>query len=196
MRMRVLIPLFLLVSGCVSTKYTLVPAGSATVGNLQLSPVSEWNAAPEIDTPLARKSSQSWTVDGLNLNRLMVIADVADGESIFVPSHKGMALPLFKSDMLPNELVELTESSFEKLYEEGKSDVRASNLRPYRFGDRPGVMFDLDLTLADGPGYRGLVGAFTANSRLYLVAYIAAVPYYFEKDLDSARRVIESAHVT
>lgn len=196
MRIRFLIPLFLLLSGCVSTQYTLVPAGPTTVGNLHLSPVSEWNAAPEMETPLARRSSQSWTVDGLNLNRLMVIADVADGESIFVPNHKGMALPLFKSNMLPNELVELTESSFEKLFEEGKSDVRASNLRPHRFGDRSGVMFNLDLTLADGPGYRGLVGAFTANNHLYLVAYIAAVPYYFEKDLESARRVIESARVT
>lgn len=191
----VLIASWLLAGGCASAHYTLLPANTpVSVGSLSLQPPTAWNEAPKTSTPRARKESRSWTVDGLNLNRLMVIPDVEDGSPIFQNRNKAMALPVFRSDMLPNELVELTESSIEKLLGEGQSDVKAEHLRPHRFGGRAGVMFDLDITLADGPAYRGLAGAFISDSHLNLLVYIAAEPYYFDKDLDSAREIIENAH--
>jgi hypothetical protein len=33
-----------------------------------------------------------------------------------------------------------------------------------------------------------------ANGALYVILYVAAVPYYYEKDLAEAQSIIESAH--
>lgn len=187
--------LTLVVSGCVATNYTLVPPGPVPVGSLQLQPATAWNLAPAVETPLARKASQNWTLDGLSLNNLLVIPDVADGEPLFLAPNENMALPVFRADMLPNELVELIETSVEKLFGEGQTVIESEHLRPHRFGERPGILFDLRLALAEGPGYRGTVGAFIASQKLYMVAYIAAEPYYFEKDRAVAEQVIKSAQL-
>jgi len=47
--------------------------------------------------------------------------------------------------------------------------------------------------LADRICYRGLVGAFIVNNELYILYYLAAVPYYFDKHLVEAQRAIQSA---
>lgn len=181
-------------TGCVTTTYSLVPSGPSNVGGLNVSPGLSWNLAPKIHTPIARKESQSWTQDGLNLNRLIVIPAVPDGEPIFKAFQQSAALPPFRAGMLPNELVELTESSVEKLFGEGDSVVETDNLRPHRFGGEIGVLFDIRLTLAAGPDYKGLVGAFTADDALYLILYLAADPYYYEKYRSDAEWIIENAH--
>ncbi len=183
-------------TGCMTTTYTLVPTGTSQVGNLAVSPGLNWNLAPKLQTPVARRESQSWTQDGLNLNRLIVIPAVPDGEPIFKALQKSSALPNFRAGMLPNELVELAESSIEKLFGEGESVVETDNLRPHRFGEHIGVLFDLRMTLAVGPKYRGLVGSFIAADQLYMIIYLAADPHYFEKYLREAEWIITKAHLT
>ena len=190
-----LVLLAVLSAGCVTTTYTLVPTGTSQVGNLAVSPGLNWNLAPKIHTPIARRDSQSWTRDGLNLNRLIVIPAVPDGEAIFKAPQQSAALPVFRTGMLPNELVELAESSIEKLFGEGESVIETDNLRPHRFGEQIGVMFDLNLTLAAGPRYRGLVGSFTAADGLYLIIYLAADPHYFERYRQEAEWIITNAHL-
>ena len=64
-------------------------------------------------------------------------------------------MPLFKKDMLPNEIEELTESTFVKYFGEGNAVVTTKNLRPQRFGEYRGVMFDVDATVSDNPKYQG-----------------------------------------
>ena len=183
----------ILSTGCVTMNYTLIPTGTSDVGSLAVSPGLNWNLAPKIHTPVARRESQSWTQDGLNLNRLIVIPAVPDGEPIFKAPQKSSALPNFRAGMLPNELVELAESSIEKLFGEGESMVETDNLRPHRFGENLGVLFDLDASLTDSPDYRGVAGAFIANDLLYLMLYVAAEPYYYGKHLDEAMSIIETA---
>lgn len=182
-------------TGCATT-YTLVPTGTSEVGNLAVSPGLNWNQAPKIHTPLARRESQSWTRDGLNLNRLIFIPAVPDGEPIFKTRQKSAALPNYRAGMLPNELVELFESSIEKLFGEGDSVIETDNLRPHRFGDHIGVLFDLSMSLAAGPKYRGLVGSFTAGDELYVIIYLAADPHYYDKYLQEAEWIITNAHLT
>jgi hypothetical protein len=73
--------------------------------------------------------------------------------------------------------------------------VQTQNLRPVKFGEHRGVMFDFTGKLTDGPDYKGLVGAVVANKQLYLVIYLAADPYYFEKDRDEAEAIIRSLSI-
>jgi hypothetical protein len=186
--------LLVLLAGC-ATGYALVTPGTVAIDGLQVDAAGAWNRAPSQATPSARRGTEVWTRDGLLLNRFMIIPGVPDGEPLFRDREKRAALPAFSADMLPNELEELLRSSITKLYGEGASSVRTKNLRPQRFGDHRGILLDLEIALGAGPDYRGLAGSFIAESELYVLLYVAAVPYYYEKALPEAESMVTSARL-
>jgi len=188
-----IILLFVIFTGGCVTGFVAVVPGTIAVKDLNLKPSATWNVAPPTILPYTRKGAQVWTQDGLLLDRISIIPAVPDGESIFKSRDKSIALPVFKSDMLPNELEELVESSFVKFFGEGNAVVNTSGLRPHRFGEHRGVIFDFEASLTDSPDYRGMVGAFIANELLYVISYSAAEPYYFGKHVDEAKLIIETA---
>jgi hypothetical protein len=193
---RILLPFALVVlGGCASTSYTLVAPSVVSLNELQVTPNRAWNRAPGVYMPFLRKGSEVWTHDGLELDRILIITGVADGEAIFIDKQGQAALPRFRPSMLPNELQELAESSLAKYFGEGESTVSGKNLRPQRFGEHNGVLFDIDAAVADGPDYKGLVGTFIANNKLYLMIYIAADPHYFDRYLADATALIKGARV-
>ena len=51
------------------------------------------------------------------------------------------------------------------------------------------------MTVTDGPPYKGTVGAFIANESLYLMYFLGAVPYYYDKHIDEAAAIIASARL-
>jgi hypothetical protein len=195
-RMSSLVALAVLASGCVATNYTLVEPGARAVAGLQVNATSGWNQAPPMSTPSMQKGAVLWTHDGPLLDQLIIIPGVADGEPLMKSSNKSAAMPLFKKDMLPNEIEELTESTFVKYFGEGNAVVTTKNLRPQRFGENRGVMFDVDATVSDSPKYRGTAGAFVANDKLYMMFFLGAVPHYFDKHAATATSVIQSAMLT
>ena len=179
-------------AGCV-TGYTLVQPGVQSFGSMRVTVDDNWNLAPARFTPSTRKQSRTWTQDGLLLDRLIIIPAVADGETLFVSRNKSAALPVFHADMLPNEVEELVESSIVKLYGEGQSAVSTSNLRPQGFGEHGGFMFDIEAAITESPDYRGSVGAFVVDEKLYMVVFLAAEPHYFNKHAERADAIIKSA---
>jgi hypothetical protein len=180
-------------SGC-ATGYTLVPAGPVTIQNLHVNAAPGWNLAPGSNMN-ARANTQVWTQDGLLLNRMVFVPAVSHGEALIRSPQKDAALPVFRKDMLPNEIEELAESTFVKLYGDGNAVINTSNLRPHRFGDTPGVMFDVDASVTESPDYKGLVGAFISGEQLYFMYYLAAEPHYFGKHREAAEAMIKSAHL-
>lgn len=195
-RISMLVALAAVASGCVSTSYTLVEPGARAFGELQVNSTGGWNQAPPMHTPSMQKGAALWTHDGPLLDQLIIIPGVADGEPLMKSSNKSAALPLFKKDMLPNEIEELTESTFVKYFGEGNAAVSTKNLRPQRFGENRGVMFDVDVTVSDNPDYRGTAGAFVANEKLYMLFFLGAVPHYYDKHSAAATSVIQSAMLT
>ena len=185
--------LVVLVWGCVT--YSAVGPGALDYNGLKIQTSQAWNLAPTQATPAARTGSRVWTQDGILLDRIMIIPAVPSGESLFKTSASDQALPVFQADMLPNEIEELTESSLVKLFGEGGAIVETANLRPHRYGDNNGILFDLNVAVSDGPNYKGLVGAFVVAERLYLIFYLGAEPYYYEKHLDEALVIIKGARV-
>ena len=183
---------FFLLSGCV-TGYTLVEPGPHAIDDMSVNAGSGWNLAPAYAGSRDRKNAQRWTRDGLLLDRLVFIPAIPDGEPLAVSRSKDAALPVFHKDMLPNELEELVESTIVKYFGEGQAAVSTSNLRPHRFGEDRGVLFDIDAIVTESPTYKGVVGAFIASEQLYVMWYIAADPYYYDKHLSDAEAVIQSA---
>lgn len=190
-----IIPLLMLLTlaGCVTVNYSLVTPGVVTVDDLTVQAGTGWNQAPAAATPAARKTAATWTQDGLLLDRISIIPGVADGETILDVKDESAALPVFRADMLPNEIEELVESTIVKLFGEAQAVVSTANLRPYRFGDNAGVLFDLEAMVTDSPKYNGVVGAFIANDKLYLMYFLGAVPHYYEKHFAEAEAIIKSA---
>ena len=183
---------FFLLSGCV-TGYTLVEPGPHAIDDMNVNAGSGWNLAPSYAGGSDRKNTQRWTQDGLLLDRLVFIPGIPDGEPLAVSRSKDAALPAFRKDMLPNELEELVESTIVKYFGEGQAAVSTSNLRPHRYGEHRGVLFDIDAVVTESPTYKGVVGAFIASEQLYVMWYIAADPYYYGKHLPDAEAVIRSA---
>ncbi len=184
----------LLLAGCIV--FTAVGPGEIEYTGLKITTDSAWNQAPRELSRRLRAESRSLTKNGYLLDRLLVIPAVPDGEPIFQQFSNAQALPKFKSNMLPNEIEELTESSVVKLFGEGGATVETSRLRPHRFGNDRGFLFDLSVKVSDGPDYRGVVGAMVVGGRLYLVMFMGAEPYYYEKQVDEALEIIKSARVT
>ena len=183
---------FLMLSACV-TGYTLVEPGPHSIDKLTVNASSGWNLVPANAASGDRKNSQRWTQDGLLLNRLVFIPAVPDGEPLATSRAKDAALPVFRKDMLPNEIEELLESTIVKYFGEGQAAVSTSNLRPHRFGEHRGLMFDINAVVTESPMYKGVVGAFIANDELYIMWYIGADPYYYDKHLSDADAIIRSA---
>ncbi|HZW58668.1 MAG TPA: hypothetical protein VFE85_00120 [Woeseiaceae bacterium] len=193
-RIAVLAVVAVVAAGCVPT-YTLVGPGTVRVGSLAVDAGGEWNHAAAGLTNGLRKGSEMWTRDGPLLDRLLLIPSVPDGAPLLVDRSKQAALPVFRSAMLPNELEELVESTLVKYLGEGNAAVDTSNLRPNRFGDHQGVLFDFSAAVSERPDFRGLAGAFIAGNALYVVIYMAAEPYYYGKHLADAEAVIRSARI-
>jgi len=185
--------LLLCVAGCASNPFTLQPPGETSVGALKIDVSGSWNLLATDAKALPPKAI--WTRDGLNLDRMLIYADVADGQTLFKERDKGAALPKFQADMLPNELVAFTESYLSKMFGEGQAIVESSNLRPQRYGQINGIGFDVAIAPAETAYYKGTVGAFVADQKLYLMIYIGADPYYYDKHRAAAQQMIASAHL-
>ena len=183
-----------LLSGCIM--FTAVPPGEFSYAGLTITNGSTWNQAPSEMTRLSRSGSKTWTKNGILLDRILIIPAVPNAQPLFRQVSGSQALPLFDVNMLPNELNEFTESSIVKLFGEDGAAVETSNLRPHRFGADKGVMFDLEVKVSDGPDYKGVTGAMIVDEKLYLIIYLGAEPYYYQKTLDEATEIIETAFVS
>jgi len=181
-------------AACVAP-FSLVTPGVVGVENLTVQAGSGWNNAPIHQRQFARKQSVAWTKDGLLLDRLVIIPGVPDGEPLLTTRDKTAAMPVFRADMLPNELEELFESTIVKFFGEGQAVVNTENLRPHRFGDDRGVLFDLSATVTESPEYKGLVGAFIVDGKLYVLYFLGATPHYYGKHIAEAEAVIKSATI-
>ena len=181
-----------MLGGCV-TGYTLVEPGQHAIDTMTVNASSGWNLAPGYASPGKRRNAQVWTQDGLLLDRLVFIPAVPDGQPLLISRAKDAALPVFHKSMLPNELEELVESTIVKLFGEGQAAVSTSKLRPHRFGEHRGVMFDINAVVSESPVYNGVVGAFIVNDELYIMWYFGAEPYYYGKHLADAEAIISSA---
>jgi hypothetical protein len=103
-----------------------------------------------------------------------------------------ISFPAYQQGMLPNEIMELVESSLTTLMGAGTL-VEASNLRPQALDGKRGAMFDLRIQATDEPVRTGRALAFVEDLELHLFVFIAPELHYFDKHWEAARAVMLSA---
>lgn len=185
MRNYTILAVFMLLSACAD--YSLVSPGATRVGALALSPEIAWNKAAQ-----SRAGSEIWTQDGQALNTLTFIQGIPDGKPIFKVSRVRQFGP-FRKNMLPNEIMELTESSLSKLV--NSAVISTENLKAVKFGGQPGFQFNFRYTDNSDVPVRGLAAGTVKNGKLYMILYTAAELYYYDKGLKEAERLLTTAKV-
>jgi len=185
----ILLPVLL--GACAST-YAPVAPGVVRVADLQLQAGPGWNRVPAAATPWARKGTETWTRNGLSLDRLVIITGVADGEPIYL-DRLTVDYPAFRAAMSDQEMMALVARTIQHAQASNRTTVTTTNMRAHRFGHADGILFDMHALVLDGPEYRGAAGAFVVAGKLNVIYFLAAVPYYFDSAAGSAQAIIEGA---
>ena len=202
MRLKLLLPVMLAValSGCVAA-YTLVPPQTATVSKATMSvtPASSWNRAPASVGMSANGAlngkAEVWTLDGPALNQITFFGAIKDGEALIKAAPGAQTKPpLFKSSMLPQEVVEFVEKSYRVLT--GSPVFQVSDVRPAQFGGEQGFRFDFSFTTQDEVRRKGRAVGTIRNGQLYLMVYEAAAIHYFDRNLAEFDSMAQGAKIS
>lgn len=129
------------------------------------------------------------TVDGTRLQRIAVLTGLEDGETIFSVPH-GKKAPKFKSNMTAVEIAEAVKSSMALGH---LRNFKIINLRPDKFGGEDGFRFDCTFTTKEGLDFKCLFVGSVYKKRLNLIAAYGTSLHYFEKYIQEAERIIQSA---
>ena len=177
------------VSSC--SVYTLVDSNKVTeFRGLTLSVDTPWTRVGE--SYFGSHVAMVWTIDGGALNQLFTFSQVSDGETLFKKPGEELVMPVYKKDMLPNEISELLVSSLKNHYG-GKLSIKTSDLRPQAFGNEKGFSFGIDFFNLDGLFIKGKVFSTIVNDQLYLMLFMAPDLYYYEKNIANVESIVASA---
>ena len=158
------------VFGCASGPREVIP-GVNRVGDMNVNVGPGWTTVPEASSSLS-PSSRTWTYEGLENDRLILIPGVKNTDAIITGGDSEQALPVLRPDTQPEELTELAEFVISKL-NGGNATIIAETPRVQGFGGQSGIVFDFHSTDLTSSEYHGIVGAFTFEAQLYVIMFIA-----------------------
>lgn len=167
-------------------QYALVKPEPIDISGMTIIPSMQWNSAAS----LAKVGGKpTWTSDGPLLNSIVFFPAIEDGDTLF-KSNKKEQYPTYSSDMLPNEIVEVVESSIVKIYDATINDT--GNLRPLLIDNNPGFQYDFSFNTADNITRKAYIAGTTKSEKLYLMFYQATAIHYFEQYIDEVKTMAEN----
>jgi len=182
-------------AGCASSNYRSEQAGVITVGKMRVTLGSGWQRAPGAEVPEKLNTSKVFSRDGLEHDRLILVAAVTNGSAIFRdPGSAG--LPTFRVNMSEAEIAGLVAKSLQVVLWEGAATVAASNAHAHGFTGLPGFKFELEADVPGAADHRGIAGGFVDEDKLYVCIFLAESPEYYERHKEAAQDVIDSAVLT
>lgn len=158
--------------------------------SLTVTPGRDWN---RLDGNIG-KHTESWTLDGGQLNDLTFFAGIEPGKPLVRErSKKREPLPRFSTSTLLVELPEL----FEATYRSAKqiADFRVTDVQPMRFLGQEGVMFAFEYVDGDELTRMGEAHAAIVGGRLYMISFDAPRLHYFARTVEDYRRIVASARL-
>lgn len=158
---------------------------------LTVTPGRDWN---RLDGNVG-KHTETWTLDGGQLNDLTFFAGIEPGKPLVRErSKKREPLPKFGAGTLLVELPEL----FEATYRTAKqiADFRVTDVQPTRFLGQDGVMFTYEYVDQDQLTRKGEARAAIVAGRLYMIGFDAPRLHYFERSIDDFHRIVQSARLS
>ena len=179
-------------SGCASNQYQTVEPGVISIGKLRVTLGPGWQKARGAETPEISAMSRVLSRDGLEHDRLILIAGIDDGQTIF-RNETIRGLPEFRTEMTVPEIADLIAASLQAALWEGGALVQATNPRTHGFVGVPGFKLELEADIPGAANQRGMAGGFIHEERLYVNIFLAEAPGYYERHKQVAQEVIDSA---
>ncbi len=190
MRTLKLLIAFFLLQACAGGSYSLLPPGEHRIGQLLVRSDAAWNRLPAKYQPL--EADAVLTRHGTNLDSIIIFSDLRAGDALFRAPSSYRGMPRFESTMLPQDIMELTESSFRIRLGEGDARVAVDDLRILP-GDR--FEFAMNHTASNGFRIRGIVHGGLYSGRAWLIVYQAAADHYFDLSKQDALALFASARI-
>jgi hypothetical protein len=176
--------LLLVLAACASNLLVKANAG-IDVFDMQLDTGLDW-------ARIKRPRQELWTIDGMPLNRFVVISGIKPDEHVFLLTREKKHRPdgpWYRPGMRPDEIRDVV---LDALREGGWSNVQSSNLRPANFGGVAGLRFDATMTERNGLIYKGTFGAAEHGGRLTQFFWMAPAEYYYDRDVVAVNKMIDS----
>ena len=152
-------------------------------GAYTVHPQIEWSGRSLGDIEL-------WTVHGPRLEALRLTRGIGDGGRLLAGAGgSDEKVPVFRSGMSESEMAEFVADAFRRA---GAARFETRGLRPAAFGGRPGFRFELDFATPAGLEMTGLAAGTELGGKLYLILFTAPRGHYFDRNVETAERVIES----
>jgi hypothetical protein len=195
--MRVAIVLMLaavVLCGCATTGYTLVPSGQVSVsqGTFKIRTSGDWNKAPQGQFGLPQ--AEGWTRNGPVLDAIYFIGGLPDGQAIAKqrPDDE-RKVPVFHATMTPQDLTSMIESAYR--IRGGVRIFETTAVKPVTFLGQPGVQFDYTFVNEDNVKRRGRSMIAVAGGKLYVMSLNATDLHYFEAALPDFQAMAVSASI-
>jgi len=186
----VLSPLLLL--GACASGPVLAPAGTFTAGQASVSLDRNWTDVTKLYVTGHGKKVHLLTLDGLELNRLLVSEGLTPDDPLTVSSSgdsKSNRALRGKSDMSLSEQMEFVSDSVSQL---DYHKVETANPQPVTVGGVKGVRFELTGVTTNGLNMKGMAQAVSKGGLSYYVVYLAPAEHYYDANLKNAQAVMDS----
>lgn len=189
MRTSVAVLAVVVLTGCVTV--SKVQTGDRVVGDrLMLSLTGAWNRVNADGTG----PTETWTMEGLPVDQLLVYAGLKTGEPIHdtAVGETGKRTFSFRASMQPDEIAALFEGA---LTRDG-SRYQLMKIEPSRFGGRKGFRFEYTLTRRlDNVQLSGVGYGAVSNGELFALVYMAPRLTFFDRHAPAVERIAQSARV-
>jgi hypothetical protein len=178
-------------AGCAGKQYKSATPGVTAIGGMQVALGDGWYYVPTSETPEKLGLARVLSRDGLEHDRLVMIAGVKSGNAVFEqPGAAG--LPVFQANMTSSEVADFVAESLQAVLWDGQSAVTASNAIERGFTGVPGFQFDIKADVTSTTKHRGMAGGYIDDDRVYVTIFLAESPQYYDRHKELAQAVIDS----
>ena len=176
-------------SGCASV--AKVETGDRVVGErMTVKLEGAWN---HVDAP-GMGPGQTWTMEGLALDQLLLYSGIKDGQRIHAAAPGGSNAKeySFRSSMQSEEIVAM----FEGMLTRDGSTFKLAKLEPTNFGGLKGLHFEFSSTRkVDGVQLSGFGYSAVSKGELFAILYIAPRLTFYPRYAPRADQISRSARV-
>jgi hypothetical protein len=174
-------------SGCASV--AKVDSGEQALGErMSLHLEGAWNHV----TAPGMGPAQTWTMEGLPVDQLLIYTGLKDGEAVHGGGTGAQKSFHFRSSMQPDEIVAL----FEGMLTRDGSQFKLVKLEPAGFGGVKGFRFEYALTRkTDNVVLTGMGYGSVSKGELFALLYAAPRLSFFSRHKDRVEQIARSARV-
>lgn len=187
----VLVALLAVFLAACAAKLTKVETGEVVIKErLMVKTDSAWN---QFDEGLVSKVP-TWTKEGVTIDSLSFFVGIKDGEVLLplASSDKGIAPPIFKATMQPEELVSLYQSV---LTRDGSTFV-VKRIEPADFLGGKGFRVEFVLTRKlDDVRLQGLAYGAVKAGQFHMISFVAPRLRFFDQYAPQAEAIAKSARL-